>query len=212
MRAVVFGSAAIENYDFCTPYLEQGDVVICCDGGLEHAKALGIMPDYIVGDFDSVGEATFVEFQGQNIPIQQFPTHKDETDMQLGIRLALDLGANDVTIIGGIGNRFDHTLANAHLLLWLLKKGIQARLVDERNVVELMEKEMVIEGSIGELVSTIPLSMEVKGLTLEGFLYPLTNYDLRLDDELIAVSNVLEKEKAKITAKEGYLFVIRARD
>ncbi len=212
MRAVVFGSAAIENYGFCKKYLQPANVVICCDGGLEHAKALGIVPDYIVGDFDSVEDATFVEFQGQNIPIHQFPTHKDETDMQLGIRLALELSAKDITILGGIGNRFDHTLANAHLLLWLLKLGIVARLVDERNVVQLMEGELVLEGKIGDLVSTIPLSMEVKGLTLEGFAYPLTNYDLSLDDELIAVSNVLTKETAKITAKEGYLFVIQARD
>lgn len=212
MRAVVFGSAAIENYDFCNGYIQQADNIICCDGGLEHAKALKIMPDYIVGDFDSVGEGTFVEFQGKNIPIHQFPTHKDETDMQLGIRLALELGADDVTIIGGIGNRFDHTLANAHILLWLLKQGIVARLVDERNVVQLMENEMILHGNVGDLVSTIPLSMEVKGLTLEGFAYPLTNYDLRLDDELIAVSNVLEAKEAKITAKEGYLFVIQAKD
>lgn len=212
MRAVVFGSAAIENYGFCKEYIEQADTIICCDGGLEHAKKLAIVPDYIVGDFDSVGEATFVEFQGKDIPIHQFPTHKDETDMQLGIRLALELGGTDVTIIGGIGNRFDHTLANAHLLLWLLKQGIQARLVDERNVVELMEKEMILSGNVGDLVSTIPLSMEVKGLTLEGVAYPLTNYDLRLDDELIAVSNVLTKKTAKITAKDGYLFVIRAKD
>jgi thiamine pyrophosphokinase len=170
------------------------------------------MPHYIVGDFDSVSPEVLEYYKAKNIPIFQFPAKKDETDMQLGIQLALEKGATDLVLFGGIGSRFDHTLANAHLLLGLLKKGIRARLVDENNCVELTDKPITIHGKKGDFVSTIPLSMMVTGITLTGFEYPLINRDLALDDDLVAVSNVLAKEEATIHFTQGYLFVIHSKD
>lgn len=212
MKAVLFGGAAIEDYSFCLPYLNEADEIICCDGGMHHAKALGIQPDHIVGDFDSVLPEVLEEYRKAGISIRQFPTHKDETDMQLGLQLALELGADTVVMMGGIGSRLDHTLANAHLLLWLLKKGVRGILVNEKNRVELVDQELTIHGKAGELVSLIPLSLEVKGVTLEGMEYPLSDYDLALDDELIAVSNVMLGEEAKVRIKSGYLYVMQTKD
>lgn len=212
MKALIFGGAKIRDYAFCEQYLKERDVLICCDAGLYHAKALGLLPDYIVGDFDSADEEILTYYKEKNIPIRQFPTRKNETDMELGIFLALELGATDLVLFGGIGDRFDHTLANAHYLLSLLKKGVRARLVDDKNCVEVIDRHLTIHGNVGELVSTIPLSMEVKGITLKGFSYPLENYDLKLDDDYIAVSNMLAAEQAEIDIKEGYLFVIRSKD
>lgn len=212
MKAVIFAGAKIADYTFCEEYLEGGDILICCDGGLHHTKALGLTPDFIVGDFDSVSQEVLDYYKGKNIPIHQFPARKDETDMQLGIALALEKGATDLVLFGGIGSRFDHTLANAHLLLGLLKKGIRARLVDENNCVELVDRPITIYGKVGDLVSTIPLSMMVKGITLKGFEYPLINRDLALDDDMVAVSNVLAQEEAIIDFTDGYLYVIRSKD
>ncbi len=212
MKAVIFAGAKIEDYTFCQEYLEDRDILICCDGGLHHTKALGLTPDFIVGDFDSVSLEVLDYYKGKNIPIHQFPSRKDETDMQLGIALALEKGATDLVLFGGIGSRFDHTLANAHLLLGLLKKGIRARLVDENNCVELVDRPMTIYGKVGDLVSTIPLSMMVKGITLTGFEYPLIKRDLALDDDMVAVSNVLAQEEATIDFTDGYLYVIRSKD
>ncbi len=212
MKAVLFAGAEIVDYTFCQPEIEQADVIICCDAGMHHAKALGITPDYIVGDFDSITPEVLEEYRKAGISIRQFPTHKNETDMQLGMLLALELGATEMTLIGGIGSRFDHTLANAHLLLYLRKKGIQAVLLNEKNRVVLIDKEIILHGQAGELVSTIPLSMQVKGLTLEGLEYPLHHYDLALDDELVAVSNVMLGQTAKVSITDGYLFVIQSKD
>ena len=93
--------------------------------------------------------------------------------MELGIILALELGATDLVLFGGIGDRFDHTLANAHYLLSLLKKGVRARLVDDKNCVEVIDQHLTLHGKVGDLVSTLPLSMEVTGITLQGlFLSP----------------------------------------
>ena len=212
MKAVLFAGAAINDYSFCKDYMTDADAVICCDAGMCHTRALDIDPDYIVGDFDSVSSDVLEYYRAKNIPIRQFPTRKDETDMELGIFLALELGVTDLVLFGGIGDRFDHTLANAHYLLSLLKKGVRARLVDEKNSVEVIYRHLTVNGKVGDLVSTIPLSMEVKGITLKGFSYPLTDFDLTLDSDYIAVSNVLAEETATIDIKEGYLFVIRSKD
>ncbi len=212
MKAVIFAGAKITDYEFCKEYLDDVDILICCDAGMAHTKALGLTPDYIVGDFDSASQDVLDFYKEKNIPIRQFPTKKDQTDMQLGIHLALEKGATDLILFGGIGSRFDHTLANAHLLLGLLKKGIRARLVDQNNCVELVDKPITVYGRVGDLVSTIPLSMMVKGITLTGFAYPLINRDLALDDELVAVSNVLAEEKGTVYFTEGYLFVIHSKD
>ena len=212
MKAVIFAGAAIHDYSFCQNYMTGADAIICCDAGMRHTKALGIDPDYIVGDFDSTSSDVLEYYQAKNIPIRQFPTRKDETDMELGIFLAQELGVTDLVLFGGIGDRFDHTLANAHYLLSLLKKGVRARLVDEKNCVEVIDRHLTVNGKVGDLVSTIPLSMEVKGITLKGFSYPLTDFDLTLDSDYIAVSNVLAEETATIDIQGGYLFVIRSKD
>lgn len=212
MKAVIFAGAAIEDYGFCGKYMEGADVIICCDAGMRHAKALGIEPDYIVGDFDSVNAEVLAYYREKKIPMRQFPTRKNETDMELGIFLAEELGATEMVLFGGIGDRFDHTLANAHYLLALLKRGIRARLVDGKNCVEVIDRELTIEGNVGDLVSTLPLSMEVTGITLTGFSYPLTDATLTLDGDYIAVSNVLAEKTAHIAIKSGYLYVIQSRD
>lgn len=212
MKVVLFAGAEIKQYDFCKKYLQNVDSILCCDGGMRHTRALKIVPDYILGDFDSCKKEDLAYYKNLGVKIQTFPTQKDETDMELGLDFALKLGADDIVIFGGIGSRFDHTLANAHLLLRLLKKGVRGRLVNEKNCVELIDHSITIKGKKGDLVSTIPLSMEVTGITLEGFAYPLTDHTLTIDDDIVAVSNVLLQEEGTIKIKTGYLFVIQARD
>ena len=122
MKAVVFANADITDYSFCTEYIKDA-VIICCDGGMRHAMKLGITPDYIVGDFDSVSSDVLEYYRSQNIELKQVPCRKDETDMELGINHAIEIGADDITLIGGIGSRMDHTLANVFLLIRINKKG-----------------------------------------------------------------------------------------
>ena len=124
MRAIIFAGAEIEKYDFCKEYIRKEDIIICCDGGMKHTRALRLTPDYILGDFDSCQKEDLEYYQKKGVPIKTFPTKKDETDMELGLDFAIELGAKDIILFGGIGSRFDHTLSNAHLLLRLVKKGV----------------------------------------------------------------------------------------
>lgn len=212
MKAILFGSAEIKKYDICRQYIEKNDVIICCDGGVKHTKELGVMPHYILGDFDSASHDILSFYQDNGVEIKQFPTHKDETDMELGLNFAMELGIEDIVIFGGIGCRFDHTLANAHLLLRLLKRNIRGRLVNENNCIELIDKSTIIYGKKGDLVSVIPLSMQVIGVTLTGLAYPLYEKTLTIDDDLVAVSNIMISEQAEIQIKKGFLFVIQSKD
>lgn len=211
-RFVIFAGAKINDYSVCWEYMAEADTVICCDSGMHHTKAMGITPDFIVGDFDSVNPTVLEEYRKMGIEVHQYPAHKDQTDMQIGIELALDKGAEELFIFGGIGSRLDHTLANAQLLYGLLKKGVRARLINENNYVELIDKELVLEKGRWDFVSLVPLSMEVLGITLTGFSYPLNEYDLQIDDEILAVSNEIIEDVAKISIKSGYAFVICAND
>lgn len=212
MKVILFAGAEIEDYNFCKKYMENADKIVCCDSGIGHARALNLVPDYILGDFDSCKKEDLEYYQKLGVAVKTFPAQKDETDMELGLDFAVTLNADDVVIFGGIGSRFDHTLANAHLLLRLLKKGIRARLVNEKNCVELIDSSIILEGEKGDLVSTIPLSMEVTGITLEGFQYPLVDHTLTIDDDIVAVSNVMLQKQCKISIKTGYLFVIQSKD
>ena len=212
MKAVIFAGAQINEYSFCKKHLDEECLIVCCDSGLRHVEALEIEPDAIVGDFDSVDLGLLNVYKNKGITVSKFPTHKDETDMELGIDKAIEMGADNIVIFGGIGSRMDHTMANCHYLLYLLKKGIKAKLVDEKNEIFVIDKECILLGEKGDIVSTIPLSMEVKGITTQNLEYSLYDATLKLDGKLIAVSNVMVEDRAKITIKEGYLIVMRCKD
>lgn len=210
MKAVVFANADIADYSFCEKYIKDA-VIICCDGGMRHTMRLGIDPDYIVGDFDSVTADVLEYYKKKNIELKQVPCRKDETDMELGIGHAVEIGADDITIIGGIGSRLDHTIANVFQLIRLSRLGIAGRLVNENNIISLNTGKAEIFGQKGDIVSFIPITPTAVGVTTEGLEYPLHKATLYMDSPL-GVSNVMEGERAAYTFDEGMALIIKARD
>jgi len=211
MKAAVFGAAEIKNYDFCKKYIENA-YIVACDNGMSHCMALKIKPDIIVGDFDSAKCDILEHYKRENIAFRTYPCKKDETDMELGIDAAIEAGADDITIIGGIGSRLDHTMANCQLLYMLLKKGIRARLANENNEIELTDSRVVLNGRKGDIVSLIPMSMTVEGVTSENLEYPLDNAEMHIGSRLIAVSNVMTQDNASVSVRSGFLYVCRCKD
>ncbi len=210
MKAVVFANADIEDYGFCEEYIKDA-VIISCDGGMRHTMKLGIVPDYIVGDFDSVSPEVLDYYKKQDIELKQVPCRKDETDMELGINHAVELGADDITLIGGIGSRLDHTLANIFQLIKLEKLGIKARIVNERNNITLCTGKAEIYGKKGDLVSFIPITDVVAGVYTKGLEYPLENAVMHMDSPM-GVSNVMEGDYAEYSFKSGMALIIKAKD
>lgn len=211
MNAVIFANADIYNYDFCSEYLNQEFILICCDGGIRHAKALKLKPDYILGDFDSAENELLNYYKQQDINIKSFPPKKNYTDMELAVEFALELKADHIIIFGGVGSRFDHTLTNAHILKRALDKDVDAVLIDNNNSIRLINKYIQIKGKKGNIVSLIPLSTTVEGVTTKNLEYPLFDYNMKIGSSL-GVSNVMLNDTAYVNIKSGYLFVIMSKD
>lgn len=201
---------------FARSYLsgEGFDRVIAVDRGLNAAWALGIVPDVIVGDFDSADPAALADFRRrEHIVWEVHQPEKDDTDTELAIKRAAAMGAGYIVLLGATGGRLDHLLGNIHLLYPCLQRGVEACILDPGNKLYLIDGERRFKRREvwGTYISFLPLTEEVKGITLRGFKYPLTDKDIAIGTSL-CISNELEDEEASITFREGVLVVVESRD
>ncbi len=184
---------------------EKYNLVIAADGGFDKAKKLGIKVDLFIGDFDSVKDKKI------EVPKVELPKEKDFTDTEAAIEKAVSLGFKEIHLIGALGTRFDHSLANAYLLYKYHKKGVFIKIKDSNNEIFPVTGSFSLKGKIGSTVSLLPLSGKIGGLTLEGFYYPLKDTDIETGSTL-TVSNVALTDDAKINIKEGVALVIISKD
>jgi thiamine pyrophosphokinase len=182
---------------------EDVDWVVAADGGARHADALGRTIDLWVGDGDSLGD--------DGVPIRRSLTDKDETDTELALLAALELGARRITILGGLGGeRFDHALANVWLLDHPALAGRDVRLVDATARLRLIGPgRSAIHGRVGDLVSLLPFAGDALGVTTSGFRYPLAAEPLRSGPSR-GLSNVREAPDAFVTVTDGRILVAEA--
>jgi len=181
--------------------------LICADGGARHLHALGLTPDLIVGDMDSLNGELQRIFVEQGSRILRYPEAKDETDSRLALEMACMMTPDEIRIYGALGARIDHTLANITLLA-AADRGIETRLLDEWCEIFLVRQTAVIEGEIGQTVSLLAFGADVTGVTLAGFEYPLINATIT-PARPIGVSNRLTAAQGIISVESGNLLVIR---
>lgn len=210
MKVIVIGNGVINDYDTVREYFDDA-YVIACDGGLRHCRKMMIIPDAMVGDFDSATEGDELFYEHRGVEKIAYPRKKDMTDMEIGINLAIEKGADEIYILGGLGCRFDHSLANVHILVNPVSKGVKTCLVDENNIITLVMDSLDINGSKGQTVSLIPLTTEVTGVTTRNMEYPLYNSIMTVGSSL-GVSNVMSEDTASISVDSGILIVIMSRD
>ena len=192
----------------------HGQNIIAGDRGLEALYQLKIVPNHIVGDFDSVSPKILEFYKNQSqIIFHTYHPEKDNTDTDIALKLAIGLKSSEITIMGALGRRMDHAIANIHILKDALESNIPCQIIDEHNRIYLINKEMTLEKDkvYGKYVSLIPLTSTVEGLTLTGFKYPLNNYDLPIGTSL-GVSNEIVENIAQIKMKKGILIVIESKD
>lgn len=190
--------------------------IIAADAGLNWAYELGMQPDLILGDFDSVRSEILKYYQQQKIPMKAFPARKDYTDSELALWAALDeaKSGDEVWMVGGIGSRMDHTLGNISLLYAALKKGVHAYLMDGLNEITLVQGPWKGEWERREqqkYFSLLPYLENGEGINLEGFAYPLHDATLYIG-ECRGISNEMIEEKGKMSLEKGYLLVIRSTE
>jgi thiamine pyrophosphokinase len=187
--------------------MENG-LIICCDGGARHLQYLGIKPDVIIGDMDSIDPASLASYSTSGIKIIKYPADKDFTDTELALDYALRLKPEKIFIWGALGGRIDHTLANVFLLNKGQEKGIRTYLIDEYGEAFMLDKETAFINETGNTVSLLALSPKVTGITLFGFLYPLKEGTLIMGESR-GISNIINEDRAGISVKNGKLLVIK---
>lgn len=193
---------------------EKFQKIIAVDGGLEAVKALGLEPDMIVGDFDTVKPEILAFYrQKEHIVWDTHQPEKDETDTELALLKAQATGCDEIILLGATGGRMDHMIGNLHLLFPCLQRGIEAFILDSKNRIYLIdgERRFYRDRLWGKYISFLPLTEAVKGITLTGFKYPLFEKDIEIGSSL-CISNELLGEEGAITFTEGVLIVVESHD
>lgn len=211
MKALIISNGDINDYKFYKNFIEDYDFIICADGGTNHAYKMGIIPTIIIGDLDSIENDVLEFYKKKNVKIQKFPTSKDETDTQLAMLKAIEMKADDITFIGAIGSRFDHSFANIALLHYLLKRDLKGKIINEKNEIYLIDKNIEISGNVGDLISLIPYMGDVKGIYTKGLYFSLSGEDMSAEMPY-GVSNYYTEKTAYINISSGLLLVIKVRE
>lgn len=210
--AIVGGSPKAYIPDLAS-FHQENITWIGADQGAEVLLEHGITPDVAIGDFDSVTEESKRRIKKETKYFEEHPNEKDETDLELAIRAALREEPLHILLFGVTGGRMDHTLANVQILYPLVKKGIQATVIDKQNQVSLVEagKHKLKTNLAYPYVSFLPVTFDVTGITLEGFYYPLHEADLPYGSTL-CISNQLIEDVGTFSFRSGILLVIRSKD
>ncbi len=188
---------------------KAGDLCIAADSGYRNAKVLGITVDMLLGDFDSLGEPKDV---GERTEILRVPAEKDFTDTQLAVETAIERGADDIVIIGGLGGRLDHTLSNLAILEDLSARRVFAHITDGQSRVRYLNATSTLIARSGfRYLSLIAATERAKGVSVEGCRYPLKNATLTRNVQY-AVSNEITGNCALVSVKRGALYIIESND
>jgi len=211
MRAVLVCNGAINNYDAIKKHFDISDYIISVDGGARHLKKMGIVPQLLIGDFDSANSEDLKYFMDQGIEAFKFPIEKDMTDSELAIEKAIEMGADELVFVGALGSRVDHSIANILLLKKLMDIGVKASIVNENNQVYMFNTTFSLQKQDGYKLSLIPISDKVTGVSTKGLKYKLNDATMVLGTSW-GVSNEFEEETATVTIGEGILLVCVSRD
>ena len=210
MRAFIYTGGKIDANNI-NELPESEDIIIAADSGYKNAKLMGARPTVLLGDFDSLPREELRE-AAKGAEVITVPAEKDFTDTQLAVKTALEKGANEIIIIGGLDGRLDHTLSNLAILEDMHSKNVRAFIADGNNRVRYLENDSIIIMRSGyKYISLLAKSEKVKGVTLEGCKYPLKNAILTRSYQY-AVSNEIEGNCAFIAVKKGGIFIVESKD
>ncbi|MEX2161193.1 MAG: thiamine diphosphokinase [Anaerolineales bacterium] len=207
MQALIVANGELDPPRDLDKRLASADLIIAADGGARHCRALGILPQVIIGDLDSLDAKLRADFERQGALILTHPADKDQTDLELALLHAKDAGAQQIVVLAGLGHRWDHSVAN--LLL-----AAHAQFSDRRILFLQGEQRLFVirQGSplaarVGERVSLLSLGGDAKGVSTRGLKFPLANETLTFGSSR-GVSNVVLAEDAAVELKEGCLLCV----
>ncbi len=202
-RCVIIGGADIGRYDRVRGYLRKDDFYICCDSGLKHRGGLGIVPDLIVGDFDS--------HENPHLDVETIvlPCEKDDTDTVFAVKEALKRGFEEFLLVGVIGGRLDHTLGNVSILLMLDTQGKTAVAVDDFSELEIVSDRPARIEDRYSYFSLLNISGTARDVTIQNAKYPLDGAEITCEYQYGVSNEVLPGETAVVTVGRGRLLLIK---
>ena len=206
MDVVIFANGELTAADKAASLAEKADLIIAVDGGANHCQALGITPDILLGDLDSIDPDLLCSYEQNNVTIHRYPVDKDKTDLELACDLAITKQATRVTILAALGGRWDMSFANLLLLAAPKYIGVEILLVDQETTIGICHnrEERHLTFPAGTTISLLPLNGDVEGVTLTGFKYPLTDQILKYSSSR-GISNIMTESSATIVIKSGVL-------
>ena len=204
---VIVANRPLANHPAYQAVINRADLLICADGGARSALARGWTPDVVVGDMDSVDAATLAHLRANGCELLQYARAKDETDLELALLEAERRGASRITMLGVMGGRADHTLANLLLMALPAVSAIPVRILDGETEILLIRDRAEIQGQIGDTVSLIPIAGDAVGITTSGLKWALHDDVLRFGLAR-GVSNVMTAPLATIRLREGLLVAV----
>ncbi len=196
--------------------LNEGDLLIACDAGFTYTRQLGILPDYIIGDFDSLAEQGEMALRDlreieENDPdrIIHLNVKKDDTDTMVAVKKGLSLGYKKFFMYGALGGkRVDHTFANIQTLTYIKHHEARGYIMEADKMLMIAENETIRfhRGNTG-YISVFSLTEASKGVTIRGLMYNIENETLRSDFPLGVSNEFIIDEEAEITVEEGTLLI-----
>jgi thiamine pyrophosphokinase len=211
----ILAGGPVELLPNLNEYKQENEVWVGVDRGVFTLINMNITPQIAFGDFDSVTkqELMIIEENVENMKI--YKPEKNETDMELALNWAIEQRPDLIRVFGASGGRLDHFLANVQLLVKPLMEdnNVKILLIDKQNIISLKGpgSYKIKMRSDKKYISFVPLTLSVKGLTLEGFKYPLKNRHISIGSTL-CISNELVSDNGTFSFSEGILLVIRSND
>ena len=215
-RIVIFANGELPDLEAARALLDAGDYLIAADGGANHLLKMGILPEIVIGDLDSIDEDTLFELTSADVDIKQYSEDKDETDIELALGYAVELHPSAILIVGALGGRLDQTLGNLSIMTDRTLPEIDIHLDDGREEAFFYRAsdgkggQVEVHGRSGDTVSLIPWNGPVEGVATEGLKWPLYGETL-YPYKSRGVSNVMLAELASIRFQSGLLLIVHRR-
>lgn len=208
IRAVVLAGGELPPVPALHTVLADDVLVVAADSGLDHARALGLRVDVVVGDLDSASTAAVTAARAAGVEFETHPVDKDATDLELALRCARDRGARRVTVVGGGGGRHDHLLANALVLAAVELADLELDALVGTARITVVRHRATLHGPPGSLCSLLPVGGVAHGVHTHGLRFPLHGEDL-LPGSTRGISNELLATDATVTVAAGVLLAVQ---
>jgi thiamine pyrophosphokinase len=211
MKVVILSGGSPPSLELLKEELMEPSILIGVDSGANCLFQYDIIPDYLIGDFDSIRPEVLCYFNLSKSIVEKHPIEKDDTDTKLALLKAVELNASTIVFLGCTGSRLDHTFGSLGLLLQCINFGIQAYIRDDKNTIWLTDKSLGISGKACEYFSLLAYGSDVNNLTIQGAKYNLDDYLLKLGSSL-TISNEFVANKVSISFSSGILMITKSFD